>query len=184
MKHILIALLVSNLYLICHADEFPKAFGRAWLSAKALEQLKSKDVPPEWRLSCTTNMTRERITVTYARGTNTVMKLIRHDNTNGLIASALLDGTNYVAYLMISNDSVSFSQVITPDKYDIMVHVNQATNSAITVNGPNGFFEWYILDGRNTAPMDDLPFTKCRLYTDSVWKPFAATVTNSARGTR
>ena len=95
------------------------------------------------------------------------------------VSGKLLDGTTEVARLLGSPlGSMGVSPRVAPAQYKILVVTSQETNSAVTITGTNGFSKMYIIDGRETAPLDDLDYMRVRYFEDFAWKPFFQTVTN------
>lgn len=189
MKRTFFALLFVGTQLGCRAPGPANSFKVAVVTAKAVGMLSANDVPEEWRLSSDTVIEEKHTTSTFRRGSNTVMKLRwlsdwSENEKRDYLTGVLLDGTIQVASLGgYPPRSIAVSPCVAPTQYEIMVLTSQETNSAVIVTGTNGFSETYILDGRNTAPMDELDYTKMRFFQDFVWKPFAETVTNKVEKT-
>jgi hypothetical protein len=184
MKRLLIALLVLATQSASSAGDVTNAVKLAVITSKAIGMLTTNDVPAKWQLSSDTSVEKKYTTTTFRRGSNTVMELRWptdwiEEEKRDYFTGHLLDGTTQVARLLGGPPrSISVVPRVPPRQYTILVHTSLETNSAVTVTGTNGFSETYILDGRDTAPMGELDYTKMRFFQDFAWKPLADTVTN------
>ena len=119
-----------------------------------------------------------------SRGSNTVMQLrwkpAWTNDKLGYFTGAILDGPTRVAKLLGSPGTVGVWPLASPQQYSVLTFASRTTNSAVTVDGTNGFREMYMIDGRNTTPLNEVDYTKMRLFEDFAWKPLAETITNQA----
>jgi hypothetical protein len=183
MKHFATILLLSLLPAVSSATTITNAIEEAVLTGKAIGILTSNDVPAHWRLSLKTGVDGKYTTSTYSRGTNTVLKVRWgtewKDDLQEYFTGRILDGTTTVTKVSGTQNGIVVSPSVDPARYEILVIVSKTTNSAVTVRGVNGFYEIYLLDGRKTAPLDEVQYMKTRYFEDFAWKPLAAIVTNS-----
>lgn len=150
---------------------------KAVKSAAAVGTLTTNDVPAKWRVTKKVVLEKSTTSSTFSRGSRPVL-VIGEKSGSEFFRGHFLDGTNVVADLVGTPDSVVVEPQAPPDQYRVFVSVSHTTNSTVLVDGTNGFYEMYILDDRRTAPISDLDYTKTKVFEESVWKPLAEAVTN------
>ncbi len=160
-------------------DTISNAIGQAVATGQALRLLSADDVPTEWRVTCETNQRDKYTTRTCYRGTNTVMVIRWKPTSLGVVLSGeLLDGSVTVAKLMGTKLGMGVYPLVCRDDYKIIVFTSQKTNGVVTVDGTNGFSEFYELDGTNSTPLNGLDYTRQRWFKEFAWEPFVNVVTN------
>ena len=184
MKRLIVPFLALALQGSSHAQNVTTAVSMAVVTTRAIATISSNAIPSDWRLSRQITVEGKYRNGTIYRGSNAVMQMRWEANDErGFFTGIILDGTTRVAKLLGYPGSVGVSPEVSPDQYKVLTMASPEINSSVTVTGTNGFWEMYILDGRNTAPLRDLDYTKMRSLKALAWKLLADSITNQTEKT-
>ena len=184
MKRLIVPFLVLALQGSSHAQNVTTAGSTAVVTTRAIAMISSNAIPSDWRLSRKIAVEGKYRNTTICRGSNAVMQIRWEANGKpGFFTGVILDGTTRVAKLLGYPGSVGVLPEVSPDQYQVLTKASPEINSSVTVTGTNGFWEMYILDGRNTAPLRDLDYTKMRSFKALAREPLADSITNQIEKT-